>query len=381
MAYGDISAVVDTLEFSASDVNYSQVLHVAGDVYAIAFSDGNQDGRITTVSIDSAGEIANTVIATELFEAGSADWIGFVHVSGNVFAVIGRNSFAISTVYTVDISDDGATIANINSLAFEETAVMHQDICHVTGNIYAIGFSDTGATFCKIITLTISDAGAISANIDTLTVDSTNGYYVKIIKISESVVAVVYNTTSYVITVATVSIDSAGNIGNTALDTVTIDTADTWAPCCIAKALDDAYVVAYQGPGGDGWAKSITITGAGVICASPVDSIEFDGADCGMVYALGLALGLVVFVYEGPGGDGYICTIEVDAAGNITDTVKSSLEFNTTNCINPVILHVTGDIYAIAYGGLANDGYVDTIPISTPPAGNGPKHLLLVGVG
>ena len=377
MAYGDIGAVIDTLEFDTGQGTYSQILRVAGDIYAIAYADANGDGRITTVSVDAAGEIGNTVIATELFEAGSADWIGFVHVSGNVFAVIGRNSFAISTVYTVDISDDGATIANISSLAFEETAIMHQDICHVTGNIYAIGFSDTGATFCKIVTLTISDAGAISGNIDTLTIDSTNGYYVKIVKVSDSVVAVVYNTTSYVITVATVGIDSAGNIGGSALDTVAIDTADTWAPCCIAKALDDAYIVAYQGPGGDGWAKSITITSAGEICASPIDSIEFDAADCTEPDALGIGLGLVAIVYKGFNADGYICTIEADSAGNITDAVKDSLEFDIINCVTPAISHVTGDIYAIAYGGDDNDGYVKSLDISTPPAGNRLRHLMM----
>jgi len=380
MAYGDIGTVIDTLEYETLNSLYQRILHVSGDIYAIAHTDQNSDGKIATVEIDDAGAITDTVKATLTFEAGSADWIDFIHIAGNVFALIARNSSTTSSIYTVSISDDGLTLSNIANSAFETAAVMHQEICHVTGDVYAIVFSDTGASFCKIVTVTISAAGTIGPVKDTLTIDDTNGYHVSIINISDSVVAVVYNSTNYVIKVVTVTISDTGVITDPVTDTVTIDTADTWAPTDLCKCLGDVVLVTYQGPGGDGWAKSITITSAGVICASPIDSIEFDAANCIQNHVIHIGLGICAVVYQGYDNDGYCATVEVDIDGEITDTVKDSLEFNTENCDTPNIVHATGDIYAIAHRGAGNDGYLKTVDIGTPPVG-GPQHEMIMGMG
>lgn len=383
MAYGDIGAVIDTEVDGNFGSTFQNFLHVAGNVFAFASVDGTPDGIITTVEISDAGAITDTPIDSAVFGAGVIDETDLIHISGNVYAAIGRNDSATGTAYTVTIADDGTIGAVIDSLAFETTAIYHMSICHVTGEIYAIAFSNTGASSCTVKTIDISSVGAVGLVQDTLVVDGTNGYFTKIINISETVVAVSYCTTGFVIKVDTLTINATGAIEDTVTDSVTIDTANTWAESNLTKALGDVVIVSYHGPDGDGWAKSIEITSAGAISAAPIDSIEFDASNCLFSHVLHIGLGICAIGYQGAFGDGFICTIEVDIAGTITDAVLDSLEFNIDNGSYPFISLVDGDIYAILHRGAGNAGTIKTLDISTPPVApdERPHHEMMMGMG
>ena len=58
-------------------------------------------------------------------------------------------------------------------------------------------------------------------------------------------------------------------------------------------------------------------------------------------------------------------TGEDGSAGDITDTVIDSLEFDTVYGHMPDIIHISDNIYAIAYRGNGNDGFLKTVAIAS----------------
>ncbi len=57
-------------------------------------------------------------------------------------------------------------------------------------------------------------------------------------------------------------------------------------------------------------------------------------------------------------------TVSIATNGDIGNTVIDSLEYDTSNGYEPDIVYISGNIYAIAYRGTGNDGYLKTISIA-----------------
>jgi hypothetical protein len=68
--------------------------------------------------------------------------------------------------------------------------------------------------------------------------------------------------------------------------------------------------------------------------------------------------------YEGSLSYGYIKTIETDTSGNNT-TVVDSFSSSVTKVKTPHLVHVSDDIFAVAYEGVGSDGYIWTLEIDS----------------
>ena len=154
-----------------------------------------------------------------------------------------------------------------------------------------------------------------------------------------------------------------------AIDTLEFDTANGEDPSLV-HVSGEVFAIAYRGPGGDGWLKTVTINAAGSITDTG-NSLEFDtanGEDPSLVHVSG---DVFAVAYQGPGGDGWLKTVTINAAGSIADT-GNSLEFDTVDGNEPHIVHVNDDIFAVAYRGPSDDGFVKTVSIATDGQINGP---------
>jgi len=80
-----------------------------------------------------------------------------------------------------------------------------------------------------------------------------------------------------------------------------------------------------------------------------------------------VADGVVAVCYSGPAGDGFINTLGVDAAGNITTPIIDQIEFELSSCFEPCFIHCHGEIFAVTYRRGANDITLKTVEIN--PAG------------
>ncbi len=132
----------------------------------------------------------------------------------------------------------------------------------------------------------------------------------------------------------------------------------------IVPVNGDIYAIVYSGPGADGFVRTVRIDGDGTIPTTGIDVLEFDTSQCRYPDVVHVSDDIYAIVYSGAGNDGYIATVEIDDNGAITDAVVDRYEYNTAQGTYPCIKHVAGDIYAVAYTGPGSDGFVATFEIS-----------------
>ena len=158
--------------------------------------------------------------------------------------------------------------------------------------------------------------------------------------------------------IKTVSITPGGVIGFI-IDTYDYDTNQTGPPF-IFHIAGTKYGVAYGGPGFDGWLKTFDIADNGTITKAIIASLEFDpsyGTNCWVVE---IGSNVWAFAYGGPDGDGWLKTIKINDDGTIAGQVDY-FEFDTSSGAYPCMIKVSTSVYAIAYLGPGNDGWLKTI--------------------
>ena len=155
-----------------------------------------------------------------------------------------------------------------------------------------------------------------------------------------------------------------GEIGPNSIDT--LEFVDI-TPFCegenpnIIHVSGNVYAIAYSGDHDDGYVKTVEVETDGQITDAEIDSMEFDtdtGKDPNIIHVSG---NVFAIAYTGKGSDGFLETVEIATDGQITDVVIEALEFDTSAGIKPNIIHVSGNVYAIAYTGKGNDGFVKTV--------------------
>ena len=161
----------------------------------------------------------------------------------------------------------------------------------------------------------------------------------------------------------TVEIASTGEIRDEELDTLEFDTSNGQTPDIIWIS-GDVYAIAYEGSGTDGFLKTATIADDGVIGNSVIDTLEFDTSEGQAPDIISISGDVYAIAYEGPGDDGFLKTITIADDGQITDAIIDTFEFDTTNGETPKIIPVSG-VYAIAYSGGGADVFLQTIEILT----------------
>ncbi len=380
MADGDIGASVDTFEFEPADIKQPDIVHVSGDVFAVAFEDASGDGVVVTVDIAADGQIGAAVIDTLKFDAVDGHEIRIIHVLGDIFAIAYRGVGADGFLVTVEISTAGAMGAAVeDTLEFDTDACYNPDPIMRTDGIIAIVYRDS-ANQGKIITAAIAADGQIGAAV----IGSENAWAANcnsasIAHVSGDVFAIAYRDNVFDGHVCTMAIDTAGAIEAAVIDTLEFET-DQGADPRICKALGNIFAIAYRGPGDDGWLCTVTISDAGAIGAAVEDTLEFDTTHCTWPDIIHLGGGIVAIAYRGDLYDGFLVTVQTEADGQIGAAVIDSEEYDTDHGTYPSIVHVSGDQYAIAYIGTGSDGFIKTPTIVTPTEGR-IQYLPLMGVG
>ncbi|EMR75309.1 hypothetical protein MBGDF03_00749 [Thermoplasmatales archaeon SCGC AB-540-F20] len=86
------------------------MVHVSGDIYAIAYAGQGQDGYLKTVEIEENGDINNTVIESMMFDGDKGNEPDIIYVSGGIFAIAYSGGGDEGIVITAEIADDGSII-------------------------------------------------------------------------------------------------------------------------------------------------------------------------------------------------------------------------------------------------------------------------------
>jgi len=300
--------IIDILEFDTKKGLEPDITHVSGDVYAIAYHGDGDDGFLKTVDITSG-----TVIDTLEFDTAKGLEPDITHVLGDVYAIAYHGDGDDGFLKTIEIAPSGQiTDTVIDTLEFDTDKGLEPDITHVSGDVYAIAYAGK------------DDDGFLK----------------------------------------TVEIAPSGQITDTVIDILEFDTKKGLEPD-ITHVLGDVYAIAYHGDGDDGFLKTVEIASSGQITNTVIDILEFDtkkGLEPDITHVLG---DVYAIAYHGDGDDGFLKTVEIASSGQITNTVIDTLEFDATQGNTPDIIHVSGDVYAIAYAGDGDDGFLKTVEIAS----------------
>jgi len=74
-------------------------------------------------------------------------------------------------------------------------------------------------------------------------------------------------------------------------------------------------------------------------------------------------------------------TVTITDAGEISFRDGTGLEFDEVAATDPEIIFITGNIYAIVYGGDGAHGWLKTVDIETVAAAAVAKQLMMMGIG
>ena len=286
------------------------IIEVGTGVFAIAYSGPANDGFVTTVSIDAAGNI-------------------------------------------------GAAI--IDSLEYDFAHASSPDIKEVGTGVFAIAYG--GSTDGLVTTVSIDAAGNIGAGtLDTLAyAAAASASDAKLIEVGNGVFAIAYMESFHGF-VATVSIDAAGNIGAAIIDSLEFDTVLATQPDIIEVGTG-VFAISYTGQDSDGFVITVSIDAAGDIGAAIIDSLEFNIDTGFQTTIIEVGNGVFAIAYRGPDFDGFVTTVSIDAAGDIGAAIIDSLEFAPTDGTFPDIIKVGTGVFAIAYVGPGGQGTVTTVAI------------------
>ena len=354
----------DTLEFDVVKGKDPDIIHISADVYVIAYAGDSDDGFLKTVEIAGSGEIGNEELDFFEFDVVKGKTPDIIPISGDVYAIAYAEDGDDGRLITVTIAASGQiTDTIIDTLEFDAAKGKTPNIIPISGNVYAIAYAGDGDDGL-LITVTIATDGQITDTvIDTLEFDPAKGKTANIIPISGNVYAIAYAGDGDDGFLKTVTIATDGQIADAVIDTLEFDTSQGKTPNIIPISGDE-YAIAYSDVDDDGILITITIATDGQITDAIIDTLEFDSSKGKTPNIIPVSGDVYAIAYAGNGDDGFLKTVTIATDGQITDPVIATLEFDTSKGKTPNIIPISG-VYAIAYAGDGDDGFLKTIEITT----------------
>ena len=332
---------IDTqlLTYSGFECN---MVHVIDNIYAVSYRDASNDGWIETISIDSAGNIGDSVNDKIEFDIADGYFPKMTMVDSDTIAIVYQGTDTDGFLITYNISSIG-DITDTAADVWEFDAVNGgtPNIFHIDGSVFAIAYEGTDKDgFIK--TLNIADTGMITKSwIDTLEFDTADAGYQYIFHISNNVYGVSYQGTDSNGFVCTMNIDNDGTISNVPIVSLEFDGADDVWYAPVIPFSDGYFLIVYETTGNDGMSCTIKIN---------TDYYEWDTNTGRYMDAIRLGTSeYYLIAYQGANNDGYLCTIRVSNNDGSILGLIDSWEHDTSDGGYDSIVHVAGDVYAIAY--------------------------------
>ena len=235
---------------------------------------------------------------------------------------------------------------------------------HIT---YSLPETINGVTPTVTVTANTTGGGGATGNItnkiDSFDFDTANGYESNIIQISGSVYAIAYRGTSNKGNLKTITIAADGKITQTAISSLIFDNTVGYTPKII-HISGNVYAIVYRGTSNIGYLKTVSIAADGTINQTIISSLTFDPATAHTPDIIPIAGDVYAIAYRGGSNRGYLITVSIATNGIISQTIISTLQFDTSG-ITPHIIPIAGNVYAIVYESSGNRDTVKTVTIAT----------------
>ena len=152
------------LEHDQFAAQHNSLVQVDSDTYALAYAGNNQNGYISTFTIDSAGDITPILIQNYVIKGGSPNlehdtargqYNSLVPVDSDTFALAYAGDDENGTLSTFTISSDGSSIDEVSSFLHDTPRGIHSSLVQVDSDTFALAYA-SDARIGYISTFTIS---------------------------------------------------------------------------------------------------------------------------------------------------------------------------------------------------------------------------------
>lgn len=360
--------LLDTFEFDNGNGQDEDIIKIAEGVFAIAYRGVNNDGFVRTVAIDASGQITNNYLDSLEFDSQDGFTPRIIAVGGNYYAIVYRGRQSDGYIVTVEITPDGQINNSlVDSLEFNDSDSYEPQIIQVGPQMYAIIFR-YWISLGRMVTLQIDTNGQIANGITDSYIYSwswwSSHYEPDIIQVGPGIYGIVYRTWFATGTLLTVPVAVNGDITENVVDSYGF--AYSVADPDIEQVSEDIFAIAYRGASNDGYVRTIGIADDGQITEPYIDSLEYNtsnGYNPQITYISNDVFGIA---YHDSANSGYITILDIESDGNILSPVIDTLSFELAAGGGILDMqHVAGYVYALAYDGPNNDGFVSTIQMIT----------------
>jgi len=299
-----------------------------------------------------------------------------IHIAGTLYAIAYRDNSSTSLA-TFRMDDDGVFLGTIDMEVVPIPHFYEPTIIHIHNNIYAIAYGasdDQTEAKSHIVTLPIYGNGTIGAIIDIFDFPAYYGREPNFINIAHGIYAVAIGGASFETYptgyVVTLSIDDMGDIGTVLIDTLKFPLSSSCSEPSIVHITGDIYGITYNGYGvtaGIGYVITVHILSNGSII-EPLEEIDQfalpeDGLEPTMIYVTN---DIFAISYGSDSNDllrtGYIKTLSINSLGHVVNDSIDILPFYTY--LSPIdynfetdILHIESELYAVSFTGGNNSNW------------------------
>jgi hypothetical protein len=323
-------------------------------------------GNVSELSIKNISDI----LGNSCFEPD------LIHITGWMYAIAYRDNSSTS-VTTFQMNDDGIFLGTIDTKIISVPHFYEPTIIKIQNNIYAIVYGasdDQTEAKSHIVTLSLYGNGTIGDIIDTFDFPQYYGREPNIINIGSDIYAIALGGASFEVYptgyLVTVSIDNLGNIGSALIDTLKFPLSLSCSEPSIVHTTGDIYIITYNGYGataGNGYVISVHVLNNGSIVEPLEDTIQFGLPETGLEPTMiHVVNDIFAIAYGADSNDqlrtGYIKTLSINSAGHVINASLDILPFYTY--LSPIdynfetdILHIEGRLYAISFTGGNNSNW------------------------
>lgn len=385
MTTGDIGSVIDTLVHDPIRGTENNIAKVNDTIALIFYWDADSNHKLATVQVDPTGQITDTVIDTLVFNGAWAGFLWLIERATGLFVMTFRGALggAGPYVYAASVTVDGAGDL---PASITDTVLLHDfhgiyTCCFYYHDDIVVAVYQKEPTGGWISTFTCNALGILSSSYtDRWEFETGISNYPRTCKVSYTHVAVVWQHADLSGRLATIPISTFGTITKSFTDTLTFEATNS-TDSRIIHMQGDIYAIVYTGPNGHGFLATVDIDSSGNIGAAVLDTYEFETTDCNHPTATKVSDNMLAIVYTDGTPNGQLVTIGIDNAGNITKPYQDKLNFSPVPTLGPMIAHMQGDIYLTAAEAIGIHGFTKSIDIETPLPAAPSQHLMMMGIG
>jgi hypothetical protein len=354
---------LDSLEHNTTYGSYNSVALLDSSHLVLAYTDTDSDGRVATFSFDSNYDLTELDELEHETATGDHNSVAVLDSTHFAVAYAGANGDGFIKTFSVDGSYN---ITEIDSLEHDINSGNSSSLVALDSTHLFLAYYD-GTTGRRTKTFTIDGSYNIS---QTDTNDDGAGFitlYTSVDKIDSSHVVVTQherNSSTFDLQVssATYSVDGSYNITQ---EDVLSHNADTGSNAQPAVTVIDSthFMVAYTGPGGDGFVATCSVDGSYNITG--IDTLEHDTSTATYSSITALDTSNILLAYESNVSSGDLVHFTIDGSYNITES--SALTYDATGALYNSIVKIDSAHCAVAFRGADSDGFINTFVLADTP--------------